>query len=103
MAKILAITAFLAVMERRSNGWDVSNGHIYLSWKSANLHCSAIPVRFEFCNPSFCKVLSGASYNFSSFALFLSIFLAFFPVIYISGFLFPFLFLSPLGIVTLHC
>jgi len=102
MVNVSAITTFLAILERRSNGRDDSNGHISPPWGSANLHYFAIPAKFKLCKPSFCEFLSGNSCNFPSFAFFLLSFLAFFPVICISGFLFPFLFLSPLGIVTSH-
>jgi hypothetical protein len=49
------------------------------------------------------EFLSGTSYNFSSFSFFLLSFLASFSVICVSRFLFPFLFLSFLSIVTSHC
>jgi hypothetical protein len=32
VANVPAITVFLAVLERRSNGWDASNGHIASPW-----------------------------------------------------------------------
>jgi hypothetical protein len=102
MAIFPEITMFLVVPEHRSNARDASNGHIVSSWKSSNLHCSSILARFKFCKPSFCKVLSRTSCIFSNFSFLLLMFLAFFPVIYVSGFLFPFLFLSSLSIVTLH-
>jgi hypothetical protein len=76
-----AITAVQAVLEHRANGQDASNGHIASSWKSANLHCSDIPTKFQFFKPSFCKVLHGTSCNFSNFNFFFLSFLSFFPVI----------------------
>jgi hypothetical protein len=98
-----AITVFLVVLECHSNGRDASNGNISSSWRSSNIRFSNIPVKFQFCKPSFCEVLSGTSCNFSNFSFFLLSFLAFFPIIYVSGFLFPFMFLSLLGMVTSHC
>lgn len=103
MAIFLETTVFLVILEHHSNVRDVSNDHIASPWKSANLGCSTIPTRFKFCKSSFCEVLSGTSCNFSSFSFFLLSFLSFFPVIYISGFLFPFLLSSSLSIVTSHC
>jgi hypothetical protein len=81
MEIFLAITMVLSVLERQANGRDTSNGHIASPWKSANLHCSNISVKFHFYKPSFFEVLPGTSCNFSNFSLFLLRFLAFFPVI----------------------
>jgi hypothetical protein len=76
-----AITAFLAILECRSNGRDTSHGHISSPWRSVSLNCFAILVRFKFCNPSFYEVFSGTSCNFYIFSFFLLSFLAFFPMI----------------------
>jgi hypothetical protein len=81
MAIFSAITMFLTISERHSNGRDASNGHIASSRRSAILHCSAIPARFKFCKLTFCKVFSGTSCSFSSFVFFLLSFMAFFLVI----------------------
>jgi hypothetical protein len=64
------------------------------------LRCSDIPTKFQFCKFSFYEVPSG---TFCNFSLFLLSFLAFFPVIFVSVFLFPFLFLPSFNIVTSHC
>jgi hypothetical protein len=96
------ITMFLAVLENPYNGQDASNGHIASPWRSASLHCFAIPTRFKLCKPAFCEVIFGTSYTFSIFAFFLLSFLDFFPVMYIFGFLFPLLFLSFHSIVNSH-
>jgi len=103
MVNILEIIVFLAVLEHRSNGWDASNGHISSLWWSASRWCFDIPTRFKFYKPSLWKVLFVTSCIFSIFAFFLLNYLAFFPMIHVSGFLFPFLFLSFLIIVTLRC
>jgi hypothetical protein len=103
MANVSEITMFLSVLEHRSNGQDTSNGHISSPWRSVSWCCSTIPTRFKFCKPPFCKVLSGTSYNFSRFYFFLLSFLAFFLMIYVSGFLFSLFLLSFLSIVTSHC
>jgi hypothetical protein len=102
VVNIPAITMFLAILERLSNSRDDSNGHISSSWQSANLRCSDILAKFQFCKPSFFRVLPGTSYNLSNFSFFLLIFLAFFPEIWVIGFLFPLMFLSPLGMVNSH-
>jgi hypothetical protein len=102
MEIVPVINAFLAVLEHRSNSQDASNGHIASPWKSSSLCFFAIPVRFKFYKPSFYEVLSGTSCNFSIFTFFLLSFISFFSVICVSRFLFPFLFLSSLSIVTSH-
>jgi len=94
---------FITIPEHHSNGRDAYNGHIALSLKSVILCCSAIPARFKFCKPAFCEVFSGTSCCVYNFAFFLLSFLAFFSVIWIFGFLFPFLFISSLSVVTSHC
>jgi hypothetical protein len=98
-----SITVFLAILEHYANGRGISNGHISSSWRIPILHGFAIPTRFKFCRYASCEVFSGTSGSFSNLDFFLLSFLAFFPVIQLSGFLFPFLFLSSLSMVTSHC
>jgi hypothetical protein len=100
MAIFSSITVFLVVLECHFNIWDASNGHIDSSWRSPILCGSSIPTRFKFRKPTFCEVFSRNSHSFSFFLL---SFLTFFPVIRVSGFLFPFLFLRSSSVVTSHC
>jgi hypothetical protein len=76
-----SITVFLVIMERYSNGWGASNGHIASPWRIHILRGSVVPVRFRACNPAFCKVFSRTFYSFSNLAFFLLSFLSFFHVI----------------------
>ena len=98
---------FLAIPERRSNGQATSNGHIALWRRSPILHGFVVPVRFKLCKPASCEVFSINSCCFYNLSFFLLRFLSFFPMIWvsltISGFLFPFLFLVSLIIVTSQC
>jgi hypothetical protein len=98
MAIFPAITVFITILEHHSNGRDASNSHIASPSRSSLLCYSAIPARFNFYKPSSCEVFTGTSCNLSNFAFFLLSFLSFFPVIRVSGFLFPLLFCCNLGL-----
>jgi hypothetical protein len=47
MESLLIINVVLTVRERQSNDYNVSKGHITPPWRSANLSCSDILVKFE--------------------------------------------------------
>ena len=81
-------------------GYTISNGYIASPWRSAMWRCYDISTKFLFCKFSLYEVPYGPFCNFSIFSIFLLSFLSFFPVIFVSLFLFPFWFLSSFGIVT---
>ena len=93
------INVVLAIPKSLYNCQDASNGHISSPWWNAFLRGYANLTIFKFYKPAFYEVFPGTSYSFSNFAFFLLSFLALFPMICVSRFLAPFLFLSPLGIV----
>ena len=96
---------FLSFLESHSKGWGTSNGHIASPGQSPILCGSAVPARFKSFKPASYEVFHlffVASYRFSNFSFFLLSFLALFPVIWVTGFLFPLSLLSSLGIVTSH-
>jgi hypothetical protein len=48
MVSFLIIIVVLIVQEQQSNGHNASNGYTSPAWRSGNLICFDIPVKFEF-------------------------------------------------------
>jgi hypothetical protein len=103
MARWLAINGFLSIQSIDLIVIMFPNDYIASPWQSAMCRCSDISTKLQFFKFFFCEVPYRTFCNLSILSLFLLIFLAFFPVSFVSVCLFPFRFLYSLNIVSSCC